>query len=210
MKVEYVRYVFGIHPHMCPLSSVKVDQPRPRCRRGKKQLFRMIISVCLNLRGKNHTGGPGQLGWCRVSQPPKRRVKPTLTCRSLSVCVHANLKQMLKSVCQIVTTSSLDPVEIYFFFFFFFSDTCISFPWLFYALSHPVWLLRGRKCYALLPAAEGTDRQQHIKTIWITERRNRSGPWAHDRRCYWSINCHLKALWVHDLFIQRGTLADVE
>ena len=120
MKVEYVRYVFGIHPHMCPLSSVKVDQPRPRRRRRKKQLFRMIISVCLNLRGKNHTGGPGQLGWCRVSQPPKRRVKPTLTCRSLSVCVHANLKQMLKSVCQIVTTSSLDPVEIYFFFFFFF------------------------------------------------------------------------------------------
>lgn len=29
MKVEYVRYVFGIHPHMSHLSSVKVNQPWP-------------------------------------------------------------------------------------------------------------------------------------------------------------------------------------
>lgn len=81
---------------------------------GKKQLLRIIISVCLNLR-ENHTGGSGQLGWCQVSQPPKGvlnqpNVSKFIRCPRQ---VKANVKKCL----QIVTTSSLDLVEISFFLF---------------------------------------------------------------------------------------------
>ncbi len=173
-------------------------------RRGGEQLLQIIISVCLNLL-ERHTSGPGQLRWCQVSQLPKGKLNRfTLycpTCQNSSGAPH-ELKQMLLG-------PGSPPLNFTFCSPFSLRLSPVSMSLFTPTLSDFLGVVN------VTPFCQWKSTTTHknnldIQAVASEQRRNQSGPCAHDRCCYLSFDCHWEALQGWDLFIRRGTLTDVE